>query len=69
MPIIRSIRGGSAGLNEEDTHVGSASSLIAFHENGNLFVGFEKDKHMYDLSIERYIEETAQMRLSDFIKE
>lgn len=52
-----------------DTHVGSASSLIAFHENGNPFVGFEKDKHMYDLSIERYIEETAQMRLSDFIKE
>lgn len=36
-----------------DTHVGSASSLIAFNENGNPFVGFEKDKRMYELSTER----------------
>lgn len=50
-----------------DTHVGSASSLIAFHEADNHFVGFEKDKYMYDLSMKRYKEETAQMRLSDFI--
>lgn len=50
-----------------DTHVGSASSLIAFYEAGNRFVGFEKDKYMYALSMERYKTETAQMRLSDFI--
>lgn len=50
-----------------DTHVGSASSLIAFHEAGNPFVGFEKDKYMYDLSMERYKVEAAQMTLSDFI--
>lgn len=48
-----------------DTHVGSASSLIAFHENGNKFVGFEKDPHMYHISMNRYNVETAQMRLID----
>ena len=46
-----------------DTHVGSASSLIAFSEAGLPFVGFEKDGYMYQLSKERYQEETAQMRL------
>lgn len=46
-----------------DTHVGSASSLIAFNEAGLPFVGFEKDGYMYQLSKERYQEETAQMRL------
>ena len=51
-----------------DTHVGSASSLIAYHEAGIGFVGFEKDKHMYDLSMERYRAETAQMSLSDLMK-
>lgn len=50
-----------------DTHVGSASSLIAFHEAGMQFVGFEKDKYMYDLSMERYKTETAQMNLLDFM--
>lgn len=49
-----------------DTHVGSASSLIAFHEANNPFVGFEKDKYMYDLSMERYRAETAQMNIFDF---
>lgn len=50
-----------------DTHVGSASSLIVFHEAGLKFVGFEKDEYMYRLSSERYWEETAQMNLFDFI--
>lgn len=40
-----------------DTHVGSGSSLIAFRENGNLFVGFEKDGYMHRLSSERYEQE------------
>lgn len=50
-----------------DTHVGSASSLIAFHEAGMQYVAFEKDKYMYDLSMKRYRTETAQMCISDFI--
>lgn len=50
-----------------DTHTGSASSLIAYHEAGLQFVAFEKDKYMYDLSTERYKAETAQMNLFDFI--
>lgn len=48
-----------------DTHVGSASSLIAYHEAGIEFVGFEKDKRMYGLSMERYKMETAQMSIFD----
>lgn len=43
-----------------DTYVGSASSLIAYHEARLDFWGFEKDKHMYGISKQRYEEETAQ---------
>ena len=50
-----------------DTHVGSASSLIACHNTGHKFVGFELDKYYYDLSKQRLDAEMAQMRLSDFI--
>ncbi len=50
-----------------DTHTGSASSLIAYHEAGLPFVAFEKDKYMYGLSMERYRTETAQMSLFDFM--
>lgn len=50
-----------------DTHVGSASSLIACHNTGHKFVGFELDKYYYDLSKNRLDEEMAQMKLSDFI--
>lgn len=50
-----------------DTHVGSASSLIACHNTGYKFVGFELDKYYYDLSKQRLDAEMAQMRLSDFI--
>lgn len=50
-----------------DTHTGSASSLIAYYEAGLQFVAFEKDKYMYDLSMERYKAKTAQMNLFDFI--
>lgn len=31
-----------------DTHVGSASSLIAYHRTGVRFVGFEIDTEMYE---------------------
>jgi len=36
-----------------DTHVGSASSLIAFQKHGYEFVGTEKDPVMYKLSLKR----------------
>lgn len=50
-----------------DTHVGSASSLIACYRTNHPYVGFELDKHYYDLSKKRLDAEMAQMRLSDFI--
>lgn len=50
-----------------DTHVGSASSLIACHNTNHKFVGFEIDEHYYKLSKERLDGEMAQMRLFDFI--
>lgn len=50
-----------------DTHVGSASSLIACRNTNHKFIGFELDKHYFELSMKRYIEETVQMRLTDFI--
>lgn len=46
-----------------DTHVGSASSLIAFHRLHNQFVGFEIDEEYYQKSIERFEKETAQQQL------
>lgn len=51
-----------------DTHTGSASSLIAYHEARLPFVAFEKDRYMYDLSMKRYKAEIAQMSLFDFIE-
>ena len=46
-----------------DTHVGSASSLIAFRRLHNQFVGFEIDEEYYQKSIERFEKETAQQQL------
>lgn len=49
-----------------DTHVGSASSLIAYYEAGmRSVVGFEIDPYMYQLSKKRYEQETAQISLFD----
>lgn len=50
-----------------DTHVGSASSLIACHRTNHKFVGFELDEHYYKLSKQRLDNEMAQLRLCDFI--
>lgn len=50
-----------------DTHVGSASSLIACYNTNHKFVGFELDEHYYKLSKQRLDTEMAQMRLSDYI--
>lgn len=51
-----------------DTHVGSASSLIACHNTNHKFVGFELDKHYYELSKRRLDAELAQMNIFDFME-
>lgn len=56
------------GMKLLDTHVGSASSLITAHDAGLQYVGFELDKHYYELSKKRLEEHTAQMSLSDFLE-
>lgn len=52
-----------------DTHVGSASSLIACHNTNHKFVGFELDEQYYKMSKERLDREMAQMNLFDFLGE
>lgn len=52
-----------------DTHVGSASSLIACRNTNHKYVGFEIDKDYYKLAMERLKKETAQMNIFDFIGE
>ena len=50
-----------------DTHVGSASSLIACEELGFNYVGFEIDEEYYKKSKARLDTFNAQMRITDFI--
>lgn len=50
-----------------DTHVGSASSLMACYNTNHKFVGFELDEYYYKVSKQRLDTEMAQMRLSDYI--
>lgn len=50
-----------------DTHVGSASSLIACYNTNHKFVGFELDEHYYKLSKERLDREMSQMTIFDFL--
>ena len=45
-----------------DTHVGSASSLIACYDLGFDFVGFEIDEEYYKLASERLDAVKAQIR-------
>ena len=45
-----------------DTHVGSASSLIACYDLGFDYVGFEIDEEYYRLACQRLEEEKQQMR-------
>ena len=52
-----------------DTHVGSASSLIACKRLNFDFVGFEIDKEYYRLACERIARETAQMTLTQYLGE
>ncbi len=48
-----------------DTHVGSASSLIAYSEAGIDYIGFEKDPYTYRLANERLQEYKQQITLFD----
>jgi site-specific DNA-methyltransferase (adenine-specific) len=50
-----------------DTHVGSASSLIACRNTNHKYVGFEIDEEYYRQAKERLDRETAQMNIFDFI--
>lgn len=50
-----------------DTHVGSASSLIACRETGHKYVGFEIDEEYYRLAKKRLEAAEAQMNILDFI--
>lgn len=50
-----------------DTHVGSASSLIACYEMGFDFLGFEKDKKMFSLASERLERVISQLNMFDVI--
>lgn len=46
-----------------DTHVGSASSLIACYRYGFKYVGFEIDEYYYKLASERMKTKSAQMTI------
>jgi site-specific DNA-methyltransferase (adenine-specific) len=48
-----------------DTHVGSASSLIACYNLGFDYVGFELDKDYYDMANKRIAENKAQIRFDN----
>ena len=51
-----------------DTHVGSASSLIACHELGFKYVGFEIDKDYYEKAQKRLSAAKAQHNIFEFIR-
>ena len=50
-----------------DTHVGSASSLIACKQMGYKYLGFEINEDYYDKAVDRIERETAQMTIFDFM--
>lgn len=50
-----------------DSHVGSASSLIACHQMGFNYIGFEIDEVYYRKAKERLERETAQMTIFDLM--
>ena len=51
-----------------DTHVGSASSLIACHRAGLEYWGFEIDPIYYKAAKERLEKETAQVNIMDILQ-
>ena len=50
-----------------DTHVGSASSLVACYEMGFEFLGFEKDKEIFKLASDRLFNIMNQINMFDVI--
>lgn len=50
-----------------DTHVGSASSLIACRKTGRKYVGFEIDEDYYKQASKRLQAEIDQMNIFDLI--
>lgn len=50
-----------------DTHVGSASSLIACHRTNHKYIGFEIDKTYYEKAKERLDREKAQVTIFDLL--
>ena len=52
-----------------DTHVGSASSLIACHRTRHKYVGFELDPFYYEKSKARLEAETAQYSIFDYMQQ
>ena len=50
-----------------DTHVGSASSLIACRNTNHKYVGFEINEDYYKQAKDRLDAETAQMNIYDFL--
>lgn len=52
-----------------DTHVGSASSLIACYDMGFDYIGFELEPHYHKLASERLNNHMAQIRIEDIVQE
>lgn len=60
---------GEPGWKLLDTHVGSASSLIAFDLMGySDFLGFEKEKIYYDMSVARINDYKAQIQIREYFE-
>ena len=55
------------GMKILDTHVGSASSLIACHRAGLEYWGFEIDPVYYKAAKERLDRETAQVNITELL--
>lgn len=51
---------------ELDTHVGSASSLVACRNRGYKYVGFEINRYYFDLANKRLKEAEAQWNIFDY---
>lgn len=51
-----------------DTHVGSASSLVACRNTGHKYVGFEIDETYYKRAKERLDAAEAQQNIFDYMK-
>ena len=52
-----------------DTHVGSASSLVACHRTNHKYIGFEIDTDYYKKASERIASEMTQMNIFDLMEE